>query len=344
MRPIPHLPTGKIRQWNRDMNLKTKKRVLGITALVVAAVIWQIVAEYVVGRSFILPSVTDVAIAFVDLFESGTLLADITASLEHFGIGLIAALLLGVPIGILMGWFRVADFLLDPIIEILRPIPPLAWIPFAIIWFGLTTQAAGFVIFAGVLPDLDRDVLRVPERPEGLRRGGQGARVRHFVRTDPSRRPSRRPPGYRLRHQNRHGRRVDVSCRRRDVRRLKRMVSATSSGITTTSTRCPKSSSYMLILGIIGLVIDRIFRNYVDAAAPALACRGGGLEWARVTYKGRQQGIPERKTAQRRRHYPRTSTSRSATKSSSAWSARRGAERLRFCGSSPGLRRRPPGA
>ncbi|WP_243670509.1 ABC transporter permease subunit [Methanoculleus chikugoensis] len=48
-----------------------------------------------------------------------------------------------------MGWFRVADHLLDPIIETLRPIPPLAWIPFAIIWFGLTTQAAGFVIFAG---------------------------------------------------------------------------------------------------------------------------------------------------------------------------------------------------
>lgn len=134
------------------MKQQTQKRLLGIAAVAVVAIVWQIIAEYVVGgRSFILPSVTDVASAFINLLGSGTLLTDLAVSLEHFGIGIIAAFILGVPpLGILMGWFRVADHLLDPIIETLRPpIPPLAWIPFAIIWFGLTTQAAGFVIFAG---------------------------------------------------------------------------------------------------------------------------------------------------------------------------------------------------
>jgi len=48
-----------------------------------------------------------------------------------------------------MGWFKFLDSIFDPIVEILRPIPPLAWIPFAIIWFGITNTAAGFIIFIG---------------------------------------------------------------------------------------------------------------------------------------------------------------------------------------------------
>jgi len=65
--------------------------------------------------------------------------------------GMIAALLIALPIGMIMGWFRLADEFLDPIIEVIRPIPPLAWIPFAIIWFGLTNAAAAFIIFMGAV-------------------------------------------------------------------------------------------------------------------------------------------------------------------------------------------------
>jgi len=61
------------------------------------------------------------------------------------------ALLVGIPLGIIMGWSRRIDAFLDPLIELLRPIPPLAWIPFAIIWFGLTASAAGFIIFVGAV-------------------------------------------------------------------------------------------------------------------------------------------------------------------------------------------------
>jgi len=50
-----------------------------------------------------------------------------------------------------MGWFRTFDLIIDPMVEILRPIPPLAWIPFAIIWFGLTNEAAGFIVFVGAV-------------------------------------------------------------------------------------------------------------------------------------------------------------------------------------------------
>jgi len=247
------------------MNRQTQKRLLGAAALVVAAVIWQIVAVYIVGRSFILPSVTDVAEAFVNLLGSGTLLTDAVVSLEHFGIGLIAALLLGVPIGILMGWFRVADFLLDPIIEILRPIPPLAWIPFAIIWFGLTTQAAGFVIFAGAfLPILTATYSAFRSVPKVFVEAGKvlgcdtSFELIRYVAL-----PAALPAiasGIRI------AMGVGWMC----------LVAAEMFGVSNYGLgyqlwhnyylhQMPNVVVYMLILGFVGLAIDRIFRNYVDA-------------------------------------------------------------------------------
>jgi len=246
------------------MNRQTQKRLLGITALVTVAVIWQIIAEYVVGRSFILPSVTDVISAFVDLIGSGTLLTDITVSLEHFGIGLLAAFLLGVPIGILMGWFRTADFLLDPIIEVFRPIPPLAWIPFSIIWFGLTTQAAGFMIFVGAFfPILTATYTAFRSIPKVFVEAGKvlGCNIlfeliRHVAL------PAAIPAivsGIRIVMG------VGWMC----------LVGAEMFGVSNYGLgyqlwhnyylhQMPNVVVYMLILGFTGLIIDRIFRNYVD--------------------------------------------------------------------------------
>jgi NitT/TauT family transport system permease protein len=135
----------------RDNQKNGKNRWLGVLAILIALVFWQFIAVVIIRYPFILPSPTDVFAAFVSLVQKGTLLMDLQASLVHFAIGLGMALLVGIPIGILMGWNRRLDAFLDPLIEILRPIPPLAWIPFAIIWFGLTASAAGFIIFVGAV-------------------------------------------------------------------------------------------------------------------------------------------------------------------------------------------------
>jgi NitT/TauT family transport system permease protein len=128
-----------------------KNRWLGVLAIVLCLVLWEIVAVAIVKYSFILPSPTDVFTAFVELVKNGTLLLDFEESMIHFAVGMGAALLVGIPIGIIMGWSRKCDAFLNPIVELLRPIPPLAWIPFAIIWFGLTLWSAGFVIFIGAV-------------------------------------------------------------------------------------------------------------------------------------------------------------------------------------------------
>ena len=128
-----------------------RNRWLGALAIVFALALWQFVAAVIIHYPFILPSPTDVVYAFISLVQNGTLLLDLQVSLTHFAIGIGMALLVGIPLGIIMGWSRRADAFLDPLIELLRPIPPLAWIPFAIIWFGLTASAAGFIIFVGAV-------------------------------------------------------------------------------------------------------------------------------------------------------------------------------------------------
>ena len=126
-------------------------RWLGALAILLALTFWEFYAAFIVRDSFLLPGPADVLVAFIALLNKGILLADLEVSFIHFGIGLAAALLVGIPIGIAMGWSRRLDAFLDPVVELLRPIPPLAWIPFAIIWFGFTPYSAGFVIFAGAV-------------------------------------------------------------------------------------------------------------------------------------------------------------------------------------------------
>jgi NitT/TauT family transport system permease protein len=123
----------------------------GIEVVSILALIglWQIVAV-ALNDTLILPSFLQVVDAFIKSWQP-IFMEDLPVSLVHFGLGMLAGLLIALPIGVLMGWFRAADRIMDPIVEILRPIPPLAWIPFAIIWFGLTDQAAGFIIFVGAV-------------------------------------------------------------------------------------------------------------------------------------------------------------------------------------------------
>ena len=59
------------------------------------------------------------------------------------------AAVLAIPLGLAIGWYRRAEMALNPLIQILRPISPLAWIPIAILWFGVGDLAAIFLIFLG---------------------------------------------------------------------------------------------------------------------------------------------------------------------------------------------------
>ncbi len=127
------------------------QKILEVFSVFLVLLSWQLVAELIVKNKFKLPSFFDVVLSFMKVIMSGTLFTDILVSLLHFGIGIISAFFIGIPLGIAMGWFKKMNHAVNPLIEILRPIPPLAWIPFAMSWFGLTHQAAGFVVFVGMI-------------------------------------------------------------------------------------------------------------------------------------------------------------------------------------------------
>ncbi len=101
--------------------------------------IWQ-------GFEYI-PGLEQIGRAFWDLASSGVLLRSTVASLFRVTVGFYLAALLAIPLGLLLGRRPLIYRWLNPIIQFLRPISPLAWVPFALLWFGIGERSAVFIIF-----------------------------------------------------------------------------------------------------------------------------------------------------------------------------------------------------
>ncbi len=115
-------------------------------------VIWELLAIYI-NNPVILPRVEDVLKILlhptVDLLGTGSLVSNALISIKRVLSGFIIASLLAVPLGILMGYFTVINALFDTVIELFRPIPPLAWVPLSLAWFGIGEVSMVFIIFIG---------------------------------------------------------------------------------------------------------------------------------------------------------------------------------------------------
>jgi ABC-type nitrate/sulfonate/bicarbonate transport system permease component len=85
---------------------------------------------------------------------AGGLLTHISASLQRFVGGFVLAAFTGTMLGLWMGYSRRADMAINPLFELIRYIPPIAWAPFSILWFGATYGAQIFVIFISALPPI----------------------------------------------------------------------------------------------------------------------------------------------------------------------------------------------
>jgi NitT/TauT family transport system permease protein len=120
---------------------------VGVIALVVA-VWWGVVAA---TGSVIFPTPWAVVVGTVELIRDGSLWRHIGASLWRVGTGFALAAALAVPLGLWMGWVRGAFDTLNPVFQMLRPISPIAWIPIAILWFGVGDASPIFLIFISSL-------------------------------------------------------------------------------------------------------------------------------------------------------------------------------------------------
>jgi ABC-type nitrate/sulfonate/bicarbonate transport system permease component len=95
----------------------------------------------------LLPSPVSVVNVFIRLVKNGELAKHIAASLERIFWANLAALALGVPLGLAMGLYRPVERLLDGLLSIFRPIPPLAWVPLSILWLGIGALSVVFITF-----------------------------------------------------------------------------------------------------------------------------------------------------------------------------------------------------
>lgn len=123
-----------------------------VLPLLVAALfllIWHVAVVW--SGSKIFPTPFQVSVGMVELARKGVLHKYIVASMFRVFSGFLLALLVGIPLGLLLGWFARAFHAFNPVIQVLRPISPIAWIPVAILWFGVSDLAPIFLIFLASL-------------------------------------------------------------------------------------------------------------------------------------------------------------------------------------------------
>lgn len=116
--------------------------------------IWQGLSSVQVIPSYKLPSPVEIVLGFRDILIVGVppghlLHNHMLYSLYRVALGYAVAALLAIPLGLLMGWSPGFLRMIRPLFELVRPIPPLAWIPIAILWFGIGIKSAAFIIFLG---------------------------------------------------------------------------------------------------------------------------------------------------------------------------------------------------
>jgi NitT/TauT family transport system permease protein len=125
------------------------KVLLPAAAVLVLLGFWEI--AIIATGATIFPSPGDVVRGLGELAGRGILWAYIGDSVLRVMTGYLAAALLGIPLGMILGWFPTAGRIVNPIIQLLRPISPLAWMPLAVIWFGVSNAAPIFLIFLAAL-------------------------------------------------------------------------------------------------------------------------------------------------------------------------------------------------
>jgi NitT/TauT family transport system permease protein len=136
-------------------------------------VVWQLYVVIAQPRPDIVPGPVDVFVAMADAWESGRLQEAVLTSLERGVMGFLIAIVVGTPIGMLLAEVRPIRRAVGPIISGLQVLPSVAWVPAAIIWFGLSDATVYFVILMGAIPSIVNGLISgVAQVPPQLRRVG----------------------------------------------------------------------------------------------------------------------------------------------------------------------------
>ncbi|MBD8896917.1 ABC transporter permease [Desulfovibrio desulfuricans] len=129
-----------------------KENWISMVSFAVFILAWELICQYEIIGPYQLVPPSEVITVFFDKFtqvnpDGGLLQQHAAASLLLALTGFVVAVLVGVPLGLFMGWYPKVNMLVRPIFDAIRPIPPIAWIPIAILWLGIGMPAKAFIIF-----------------------------------------------------------------------------------------------------------------------------------------------------------------------------------------------------
>lgn len=132
--------------------------ILPYISIIIFFAFWEGVVRTGIIPNTLLASPSQVFAAFIDKLSNpnpdGAVMATHAwTSIQEAFIGYVLSLVVGIPLGLAMGWFNVVEGLFRPIFELIRPIPPIAWIPLTVFWFGIGLAGKVFIIWiAGIVP------------------------------------------------------------------------------------------------------------------------------------------------------------------------------------------------
>ena len=142
------------------------RRLLPLTGIVLFLLAWHVAVAASAGT--LVPSPLAAFGGIVELAEKGLLAKYVVASLFRVTWGYLAALVVAVPLGVALGLWGRGERAVNPVLQLLRPISPLAWIPIAILWFGVGDLAALFLIFLASLLPLTLTTIHAVHNIEGV--------------------------------------------------------------------------------------------------------------------------------------------------------------------------------
>jgi ABC-type nitrate/sulfonate/bicarbonate transport system permease component len=126
-----------------------KSIILKLIIPIIFILAWQLFFSFGIWSSEILPPPAKIFVTFFNFFADGSIIDDVLASVKRVFIGFLLASTGGIIVGVLFGYSSIMKSLFSPLLEVIRPIPPIAWIPLAVLWFGLGDQPAYFLVFLG---------------------------------------------------------------------------------------------------------------------------------------------------------------------------------------------------
>lgn len=142
------------------------RRLLPLTGLALFVLAWHIAVVMHAGT--LVPSPLQAARGIVELARKGLLAKYVVASLFRVTWGYLTALVIAVPLGVWLGLWKRGEDAINPVLQLVRPISPLAWIPIAILWFGVGDISAVFLIFLASLLPLTLTTIHAVHNIEGV--------------------------------------------------------------------------------------------------------------------------------------------------------------------------------